>query len=781
MTTGATSREDLVGELAGPAIRWSRWTGRVVWALFLVLFALAAFVPISSGVVAVGQLAPASSRQVVQHPTGGVISEILVEEGDEVRAGDVLVRFAGIEEQATAGISDAEIFALHMEEAVRAAEAAGQSSFVPPGLLVSAAKTNAELEAILGSHQVAFEARQARLVLALDQIDASLHAAGRRVFCCYDALDRISPFNGHMRRRHIRVLLSLWSSLSSRHRSLRAKVFLRDDLLDPKALEFPDASKLRARSASLRWSHEDLSRLIVRYLAQDGEAVLAWLRRIKQLELRPDPRLGWLPGAMPEAVRTAFTNSMTGNAIGTGIFRVEPGRWIVGRLQDAKGEISPRTTLRFFGYAGLEGLHRAREQPSRSPILLSDRDLAASIRLTSRDRVTELREEYEIVNRMENLSDLTIPIPRAEAERRLARPAALEVPRGEYPGDAVLEELERLGVVSEYGNPDARVLDVPDIYRYGFGIGVDYSEAFRSYIMNGPAALSLLQRGDLPQLDVLIAKADHDGSLILGAIKGAWERYLSGNAVAAMHLLETALDLAKRKNDPEMTFQALFFTSEVYLSFAPDAALAAIAYARALLNADPLPAQGRREAVLAIQECCALISLHRTEQARTAIDALSERAEAQDPELRDNLSWIRGQLALLSGDTVEAARYAAALVEAKYEVQQWRGYLLAASLVMMRGRAPKDCLGSAHGMLPWALSLDGLSDSQLRTAARLAYLPACAPDADDIVRKGAEQIASAYVARIDGLTLDELRVEAGQDYARDQGRELFAAAIADLG
>ena len=655
---------------------------------------------------------------------------------------------------------------------------AGEAAGISPGILaeVHSFTPNAVTKWAPGIRHLLGD-----LIDALDQVDAALHAAGRRVFCCYDALDRISPFNGQMRRRHIRVLLSLWSSLSSRHRSLRAKVFLRDDLLDPKALDFPDASKLRARSASLRWSHEDLSRLIVRYLAQDGEATREWLTRIKQLKLRHDPRLGWLPGAMPEAVRTAFTTRMAGDAIGSGIFRVEPGRWIVGRLQDARGEISPRTTLRFFGYAGREGLHRAREQPSRSPILLSDRDLAASIRLTSGDRVTELREEYAIVNRMENLSDLTIPIPRAEAERRLGLPAAFEDLRGVHPGDAVLEELERLGVVSEYGEPDARVLDVPDIYRYGFGIGVDYSEAFRSYIMNGPSALALLLRGDLPQLDTLIADADHDGSIILGAIKGAGDRYISGNAIAAMHLLRTALDLAQRKSDPELTFQALFSLSEVYLAFAPETSIPAIHSARALLDVHPLPGRARREAMLAIQECCALISLHRTEDAKAAVAALAERAEAQDPELQDNLSWIHGQIALLSGDTIEAGRYAAALAATDNDVQVWRGYLLAASLVLMRGRDPKDCLGSAHGMLPWALSLDGVSVRKLRTAALLAYLPAFNPDVTDIVRKGAEQIASAYVARIDDITLDELRAEAGQEYARDHGRQLFESAITESG
>lgn len=43
-------------------------------------------------VISSGQLRVESRRQVVQHPDGGVVGEILVREGDHVAAGDVLIR-----------------------------------------------------------------------------------------------------------------------------------------------------------------------------------------------------------------------------------------------------------------------------------------------------------------------------------------------------------------------------------------------------------------------------------------------------------------------------------------------------------------------------------------------------------------------------------------------------------------------------------------------------------------------------------------------------------------
>ena len=193
------------------------------------------------------------------------------------------------------------------------------------------------------------------IITALDSVDRTLQGKRRTVYCCYDALDRISPFDQGMRRRHLRALLALWSSLAVRYRALIAKIFLREDLLDPAELEFPDASKLMSRAASLEWSHEDLSRLVVRYLARECDEMRAWLGRVKGLSMKQDPLLGWIPGPMPAPVRKAFTTRLVGVAIGTGIFRVETGRWITGRLQDAHRRITPRTVLRFFGRAGAEG------------------------------------------------------------------------------------------------------------------------------------------------------------------------------------------------------------------------------------------------------------------------------------------------------------------------------------------------------------------------------------------------------------------------------------------
>src|SRR5262245_62473700 len=52
----------------------------------------ASTVPISGALIAPGQVVVDSNVKKVQHPTGGVVGEVRVRDGDLVKAGDVVVR-----------------------------------------------------------------------------------------------------------------------------------------------------------------------------------------------------------------------------------------------------------------------------------------------------------------------------------------------------------------------------------------------------------------------------------------------------------------------------------------------------------------------------------------------------------------------------------------------------------------------------------------------------------------------------------------------------------------
>src|SRR5947208_8159588 len=57
----------------------------------------------AGAVIAQGQLVVDSNVKKVQHPTGGVVGELRVKEGDKVKAGDIVVRLDDIQTRANLG------------------------------------------------------------------------------------------------------------------------------------------------------------------------------------------------------------------------------------------------------------------------------------------------------------------------------------------------------------------------------------------------------------------------------------------------------------------------------------------------------------------------------------------------------------------------------------------------------------------------------------------------------------------------------------------------------
>lgn len=67
---------------------------------FAVFLAWAFLAPIDAGVTVPGTVSVLGNRKAIQHPTGGVVQEVLVHEGDEVQQGQVLLRINPLKSEA---------------------------------------------------------------------------------------------------------------------------------------------------------------------------------------------------------------------------------------------------------------------------------------------------------------------------------------------------------------------------------------------------------------------------------------------------------------------------------------------------------------------------------------------------------------------------------------------------------------------------------------------------------------------------------------------------------
>lgn len=106
----------------------------------------AATATISGAVIASGRIEVDQNRQVVQHPDGGVVEEIYVNEGDFVEAGALLIRLDATDLRSELSIVESQLFELLARRARLEAERDGADTIVfDPLIAASAAPDVVEL------------------------------------------------------------------------------------------------------------------------------------------------------------------------------------------------------------------------------------------------------------------------------------------------------------------------------------------------------------------------------------------------------------------------------------------------------------------------------------------------------------------------------------------------------------------------------------------------------------------------------------------------------------
>ncbi|MEK1906206.1 MAG: HlyD family type I secretion periplasmic adaptor subunit [Pseudomonas sp.] len=122
----------------------------------------AAFAPLAQGVAGQGTVVVAGERKTVQALAGGAVNEILVREGDHVKAGELLIQLNTVQAQAQLEVALGQWFSSRSVEARLSAERHGLESILWPEDLLERsedprAKRNMELQGNL------FETRRAEL------------------------------------------------------------------------------------------------------------------------------------------------------------------------------------------------------------------------------------------------------------------------------------------------------------------------------------------------------------------------------------------------------------------------------------------------------------------------------------------------------------------------------------------------------------------------------------------------------------------------------------------
>lgn len=291
----------------------------------------------------------------------------------------------------------------------------------------------------------------------------------------FDALDRTSADWRHM-DDIVRGLLraTLWLKAFP---GLYAKVFLREDQAERTVFNFPDASKLTATRSDLAWARHDLHGLLWQRLINGPGTHGELLRGLCKNTAHDSVwQVASEMKSESEAQKRAF-EALAGPWMGRDRRRGVPYTWSVGHLADGRGQTSPRSFLSAIR-------HAAEDSSARYPQhdhALHFESIKRGIQKASEIRVQEMAEDYPWVPFvLTALSGMNVPVDfdaviakwdekfPTGANGISTSPSILPAQHVARGWDGVSEDLQRLGLL-EVRN-DGRI-DMPDLYRVGFGLG----------------------------------------------------------------------------------------------------------------------------------------------------------------------------------------------------------------------------------------------------------------------------------------------------------------------
>jgi HlyD family secretion protein len=202
------------------SIRLHSFTGFVIMAAAFGGFGYwASTAPLASAVIAQGSFVATGNNKIIQHLEGGIIKELMVNEGDVVHEGDILVTL-----DPTAALSNERALKLRRLrlEAVVArlkAEAQGDKDFATPQIVMQEA-SDPDVNAIIQSQNIIFRSKQEKLEEQLNLIDKNI-----------SSLDfRNKGYDGQ-KQAFVTQLKLLTEEQDSRQKLADAGVMRRTDLL----------------------------------------------------------------------------------------------------------------------------------------------------------------------------------------------------------------------------------------------------------------------------------------------------------------------------------------------------------------------------------------------------------------------------------------------------------------------------------------------------------------------------------------------------------------------
>lgn len=129
---------------------------------------------IAGAVIASGLIAVENNRQVLQHPQGGVVGEVLARDGDKVAAGDVVLRLDDTHLRSELAITTNQLNEIRARKGRLIAERDDAAVVMFSPELIEAGRSSAEVAALIDGQARLFEARRTSLAQEMTQVERQI-------------------------------------------------------------------------------------------------------------------------------------------------------------------------------------------------------------------------------------------------------------------------------------------------------------------------------------------------------------------------------------------------------------------------------------------------------------------------------------------------------------------------------------------------------------------------------------------------------------------------------
>lgn len=153
-------------------------SGRALWLGWITLLVLiggmgvwSVMTTIAGAIVASGRIEVEQNRQILQHPDGGVVAEILISDGDEVAAGEVMIRLDGTLLNSELAIAEGQLSEVQARRARLEAEQDDKAEMVLPEDLVQRALDDPQVAEQIEGQKRLFAARADTVARTVEQLE----------------------------------------------------------------------------------------------------------------------------------------------------------------------------------------------------------------------------------------------------------------------------------------------------------------------------------------------------------------------------------------------------------------------------------------------------------------------------------------------------------------------------------------------------------------------------------------------------------------------------------